>query len=295
MTPQLVDVPLPDGSATKISVFQNENAGNDLVILFPAMGVAASYYEVFAKELANKNIITITADLRGLGHSSIRPSSKSDFGFHEMLELEYREIIKKANALFPRSRKFIMGHSLGGILGSLYIGKYPADVNGLILTAACNIYYDGWSGFDKWKTLVATQAFAKIAGALGYFPGHRLGFGGKGAARVIKDWSYTARTGNYKVIGNDFDFESNLQKVMKPILAISFAKDELAPKKAVENLVGKFNLSTPITRHHLATINGSGKPYSHYNWVKNSSEVIALIDTWMEKVITPAKSSTFPV
>jgi len=281
MTPQIVDIPLPDGSATKISVFQKADVKNDVLILFPAMGIAASYYEAFAIALAQKNIIAITADLRGLGYSSIRPSAKSDFGFHEMLELDYRAIIRMSHELFPNSRIFLMGHSLGGILASLYSTKYPNDLHGLILTAACNIHYTGWSGFDKWKTLVATQAFAKIADALGYFPGHRLGFGGKGAARVIKDWSYTARTGNFKVLGNDFDFESNLRNVVKPVLALSFAKDELAPKKAVEKLLGKFNPSTPVTRHHLTTIKGSNKHYSHYNWVRSNEEVIGLIEGWL--------------
>lgn len=281
MTPRLVDIPLPDGSMTKISVFHPADAKNDVLILFPAMGIAASYYDAFAKALAEKNITAITADLRGLGHSSVRPSSKSNFGFHEMLNLDYREIIRKTHELFPNKRIFLFGHSLGGILGSLYVSKYPADLHGLILIAACNIRYDGWSGFNKWKTLAATQAFAKIAAALGYFPGHRLGFGGKGAARVIQDWSYTARTGNYKVAGDDFDFESNLRKVEKPVLALSFAKDDLAPQKAVEKLLGKFNPSANITRHYLATIKGGNKHYTHYNWVRSNEEVIGLMQEWL--------------
>lgn len=281
MHPQIIDLALPDGSHTKISLFQNADATKDVVLLFPAMGIAASYYDSFAKALAQKDIAAITADLRGLGHSSVRPSAKSDFGFHEILELDYRAVIRKAHELFPHNRIFLLGHSLGGILGSLYMSKYPADLHGLILIAACNIHYTGWSGFAKWKTLVATQAFAKIAGTLGYFPGHRLGFGGKGAARVIKDWSYTARTGNYKVLLNNFDFECNLQKVEKPVLAFSFAKDALAPQKAIEKLLGKFNTKANVTRHHFTTIGDSNKHYSHYNWVRSNEEVVGQIGQWL--------------
>src|SRR4051812_796685 len=114
MISNLTVVPLTDGSITKISIFQNDDEAKDVVILFPAMGVAATYYEPFAKTLAGKGIIAITADLRGLGHSSVRPSPKSNYGFHEMLELDYKGIIAKAHELFPGHRKFIMGHSLGG-------------------------------------------------------------------------------------------------------------------------------------------------------------------------------------
>lgn len=282
MNPRLIDIPLSDGSSNKITVFQNGES-KDVIILFPAMGVAASYYEPFAKALAEKGIIAITADLRGLGNSSIRPSSKSNFGFHEILELDYKGMITKAKELFPGSRVFIMGHSLGGILGSLYISKYPNDVSGLILTASCNIYYDGWSGLNKWKTRIATQVFAKVAGVLGYFPGHRLGFGGKGAARVIQDWAYTARTANYKVLSDDFDFEAALAVTKKPLIAISFDKDDLAPRKAVDRLAGKFKAGT-LTRHHLDKINGNGKFYSHFNWVKNADELSGLIKTWLTQL-----------
>lgn len=276
-----IDIPLPDSSATKISVFENGVNGNNVVILFPAMGVAASYYENFAKALSSRNSTVITADLRGLGHSSARPSPRSDFGFREMLELDYKGIISKAHSLFPGKRIYILGHSLGGILGSLYISKHPDKVDGLILIASVNIYYKGWRGFDRWKTLFGTQFFYLLSSVLGYFPGHRVGFGGKGAARVIKDWSYTARTGKYKVEGVDFDFEKKLKDVISPVLAISFSKDELAPLNAVENLLSKFNPQAVVTREHLENIQCSNKPYSHYNWVKNPNEVAERIAAWL--------------
>src|SRR5262245_30704178 len=96
MTSNLIETTLTDGSTTKFTVFQNDAPSKDVVILFPAMGVMASYYEPFAKALVEKNVIAITADLRGLGNSSVHPSPKSDYGFHEMLELDYKGIIKKA-------------------------------------------------------------------------------------------------------------------------------------------------------------------------------------------------------
>ncbi len=296
MDEQLIEVQLQDGSSTKVSVFEKSRNDGPVIILFSAMGTAASYYHPFAKALAEKGFTAIAADLRGLGHSSVRPGRKCDFGFNEMLELDYKGILEKAHLLFPGKKKFILGHSLGGILGSLYLSKYPGDADGIILTAACNIHYKGWSGFGKWRILLGTQFFNVASSILGYHAGNKLGFGGKGARGVIKDWSYTARTGKYSVKSSEHDFEKNLREINPKVLAISFSRDEFSPRKAVENLLAKFNPSSDITRKHLTDIGSTNKPYSHYNWVKNNEEVIELIAGWtvtaLRDGVSPLRGNT---
>jgi len=278
------DVPLPDGSSTKFTVFFNaENTAKAVFILFPAMGTPASYYEPFGKALAAKGVIAITADLRGVGHSSVHPRRGVDFGFNEMLELDYKSILEKADSLFPGKKKFIIGHSLGGILGSLFLSKYPKAADGLILIAACNIYYKGWTGYRRWWLLFGTQMMNFFAALFGYHAGNIVGFGGTGAKTVIKDWSYTARTGNYSVSNSSNDFEKSLKALKPNVLAFSFSHDILCTKKAVENLLAKFNPASNINHKHLVNT-PAGKPYSHYNWVKYNDEVIGLITDWIPKV-----------
>ena len=88
MEPQIIDVPLKDGSSNRISVFdQGNNKPGPVVLCFPAMGVAASYYKPLAEEMRDQGLIGITADLRGLGHSSVRPTRGVDFGYEDMLNL----------------------------------------------------------------------------------------------------------------------------------------------------------------------------------------------------------------
>lgn len=274
---------LADGSSTAISVFTNPDKRNSCAaIVFPAMGTPASYYHVFAEALAKKGITAVTADLRGIGNSSVRPGRGVDFGFHEMLELDYKGILQTADSLFPKRKKFIVGHSLGGILGSLYLSKYPHVADGLILIAACNIYYKGWNGFRRWWLLAGTQMMNALASLFGYHAGNIVGFGGTGAKTMIKDWSYTARTGNYAVRNSPHDFEKGLKSISPNILAISFSHDVFCPKAAVENLLAKFNPASKITHKHLTKM-AEGKPYSHYNWVKYNDEIIRLIDEWMKR------------
>lgn len=282
MNEQLIELKLADASSTKFSVFSNnETAAGAVCILFPAMGTPASYYHVFAKAMAEKGVACITADLRGIGNSSVRPKRRVDFGFNEMLELDYKSILEKTDALFPGKKKFIIGHSLGGILGSLYLSRYPKSVDGLVLIAACNIYYKGWDGLKKLWILFGTQLMNFFASLFGYHAGNIVGFGGIGARTVIKDWSYTARTGNYAARNSTHDFEKHLKSISPNILALSFKRDTLAPKKAVENLLSKFNPSSNITHTNLENIGSTAKPYTHYNWVKNNDEVTGLMVEWI--------------
>ncbi|HXH19431.1 MAG TPA: alpha/beta fold hydrolase [Chitinophagales bacterium] len=281
----LTEVALSDGSANKFTIFAHqENTSAPVFVLFPAMGTPASYYNVFAQELARQGVIVITADLRGIGHSSVRPKRGSDFGFREMIELDYKGILDKIHSLYPDNKKFIIGHSLGGILGSLYSSRFPGTIDGLILVAAVNIHYKGWSGASKWGLLVSTQFFRILASVAGYFPGDIVGFGGRGARTVIKDWSYTAQTGRYRVSNSRHDYEQKLKDVILPILAISFSADTYAPKRAVEKLLSKFHPASKIKHIHLTHISGSHKKYSHYNWVKNNAEVISIIRAWAESI-----------
>lgn len=282
MSGQLIEVRLADGSSTKFSVFANgERTSNAVCVLFPAMGTPASYYNVFAQALAEKGVICITADLRGIGNSSVRPKRGVDFGFNEMIELDYKGILEKVDSLYPGRRKFIIGHSLGGILGSLFVSKYPKAADGLILIAACNIYFTGWSGFRQLWILFGSQMMNFFASLFGYHAGNIVGFGGIGAKTVIKDWSYTARTGKYSVSNSNHDFERSLNGKSARVHAFSFSHDILAPRKAVENLLAKFNASSDITHRHLANVAPGDKPYSHYNWVKYNAEVTGMIVEWI--------------
>ena len=148
MEPQLIDVPLEDGSSNRISIFEaGTNPGVPIVVCFPAMGVAASYYQPLAKALCKQGIIAITADLRGLGHSSIRPKRNVDFGYEDMLNLDFQGVFELLSQKYPSNPVYVLGHSLGGQLGALYLSRHAQNANGLILVAACSVYYKGWSGF----------------------------------------------------------------------------------------------------------------------------------------------------
>ena len=247
MQTELITLELPDGSTNKITLLGNDfSTVQPLVVLFPAMGVKASYYQPFAEALAKKGNLVVTADLRGLGHSSVRPSRKTDFGYIEMLDLDYQTILYYLKGRFPDHPKFMMGHSLGGQLAALNLSRNPRGVKGLILIASCSVYYKGWKGMQGFKTLMGTQSMKVISSILGYLPGKKIGFGGTEAKSVIKDWSHQSKTGKYLPNHKDFDFEKGLSELKTPTLSISLEGDWMAPKQACENLYNKFHQEAPV-------------------------------------------------
>lgn len=277
---QLIDILNKDGSTSKIIHFPaNSNPSKSVIIIFPAMGVRGSYYESLAKKLSESGFEAIITDLRGNGNSSVRASKKNDFGYHEMLELDYKSILEKVKTTFPHKKIYALGHSLGGQLASLFSAKNANSFDGLILIACCSVYYKGW-GSRQIPTLVATQFFKFVSILLGYFPGKKIGFGGTEAKTVISDWSNQSRTGNYVIKNDDFDFEVALQKVEIPILAISFQADTYAPRRAVEHLLSKFGKNEKKKYIYLENDDPRSKNFSHFNWVKKPKEIVMLIEKW---------------
>ena len=274
-----ISIALQDGSTTKITVFGEADDG-PVFLVFPAMGVEASYYEPFATALAELGYTVITADLRGLGHSSVRPSKAVDYGYQQMLELDYRGIFDEVEARFPGRARYVIGHSLGGQLAALFLSRYPAEASGLVLIAACSVYYRGW-GWQQFPMLMVTQFYGAIAGAFGYFPGHRLGFGGKGSKTVLQDWSRQARTGRYEPTGADFDYEKALRGLQLSVLGMTIKGDNFAPHRAMAYLYQKFHPDAEVTHLHVSAAESGLPKLNHFNWARRPGYFVRRIVEWV--------------
>lgn len=279
-----IKISFPDGATTEASLFRASPKKEKAIIVgFPAMGVRAAYYEPFAKALSERGISCIFSDLRGLGTSSVRASRKSDFGYTQLLQ-DYDTIIQYVSSRFSNRPLFLLGHSLGGQVGSLYLSRYNNSIKGFIQIACCSVYYKGWKGNGQYRVLFFTQLANLIGQTLGYFPGHKLGFGGREARTVIKDWSKQGRSGNYILTEDDFDYESALLQIQIPLLSISIDRDWNAPQKAVEHLLQKFQAAT-IERQHVNGKEIGLEKLNHFNWAKTPDHFVKTIETWMTTLI----------
>ena len=90
-----------DGVSSRITIFRNSNLEAAVLVLMPAMGVNATFYEPLAHALVREGLNVVTVDLRGHGESSIRPGRDADFGYREMVRYDWPCIIARIKILFP--------------------------------------------------------------------------------------------------------------------------------------------------------------------------------------------------
>ena len=275
--PESLPIESSDGATVEARVFRGASEG-PVLLVSPAMGVPATYYDPLASALAARGRDVLVTDLRGTGTSSVRPGRDSDFGYVEMVTLDYPALVAAARARFPHRRLVLVGHSLGGQLGALHLAHHPHAFDALALVASCSIDYRGWPFPDSLRILASTQAAGLVARTLGHFPGHRLGFGGKQPKQMIVDWSAQGRTGRYEPKNAPIDFEAGLAHVRVPVLAVSIAGDSLAPPGAVDRLVRKMPRAS-LTRLHVEPEWKVARPNdAHFKWAREPAQLTRILD-----------------
>lgn len=250
---------------------------SSVILVAPAMGAVAKVYDLLLLSFAKKGQLALSFDLRGQGSSSLSPDRGVSFGYKEVLDYDFPAVINSINKKY-NVPIFLLGHSLGGQLFTLYSGTKRKEIKALMLVTTCSVYYKGWDGSERIKVLFFTQLFSVVGSLLGYFPGDKFGFGGTVSKGVIKDWSYQARTGKYEITNGSDNREELLKDVNIPVLSISFENDFLAPKKAVLNLLKKVPQANVTHRHH-----DDGK-FDHFSWLKRPSAIVQEIIDYMRSI-----------
>jgi len=281
-SPQSVEYCARDGTRASMLVFRADDPAAPVVVCLPAMGVRGGYYKEFAQALSRAGLHVITSDLRGVGSSSARASRTCDFGYGEILDLDLPALIETVNKCFPSNARLLLGHSLGGQLSALHLSAHEGVAQGVILVAACNVHYKGWSLRRRWRVLGTTILFRVMGRVLGYVPAGKFGFAGNEARTVAVDWSNNCWTGKYVIANSAHDYEQSLKRMARPVLAISFERDRLAPRKSVENFLGKLG-AAPVTARHFSRDHPGLENVGHFDWVKRPQVVVETIQKWINQ------------
>lgn len=257
----------------QLTVYAAAGPAAPVFLLQPAMGTKAGYYGRLAQALQAAGFTAVISELRGHEKSGGRRASRSyDFGYDEMVNEDLAQAVTAVRARFPEAPLYLLGHSLGGQLCSLYAAQHPGEVDGMVLIASAAIH---WRHYG-WRFLPLSQFFGVTARVVGHFPGKRVGFAGREARTVMADWARVARTGRFATGSPRVDREDELAKVDVPVLAISLTGDTFAPRKAVDALADKL-ASAEITRLHLTP----DEPTDHFKWVRRPETVVPTITDWL--------------
>lgn len=265
---------------TAANVWTCDDSSAPVVMFLPAMGVHAGYYDALGEALHTSGFHVVIGDWRHHGAGSVKPSSKVNYGYKELVREDCAQLVAFTRKHFPNNALLIGGHSSGGHVTALYSSLPGAGrIDGVFGIAAGAVYFRGWSGLQALRILALTQMAAGIATGLGYFPGKQVGFAGLEPKTQMRDWARNGRTGAFRLTGDDYDYDSALRHVTAPTLAISVADDEFAPPSAARALYDKFSAA----QRQYATLDPShfGRPrVGHLSWAKTPAPVADRLSEW---------------
>lgn len=254
-------------------------------VCLPAMGVAASFYAPFAQALARAaEGVAVLSDLRGQGESEALARRDERFGYQDIVEQDIPSLLSAIAAQFPGRPLYLVGHSLGGQLGSLAAVHAAPMLAGLILVASGTAHYRVWPKALRWRAGFAVHAICAVAALLPRYPGRRLGFGGNQSRRMMADWGYNARTGRYRCAGSRIDYEEALNDVVLPLLSVEIRADPVAPAGAATQLLAKL-ASCAIERLQIDGVTADAPWRRHFSWARSPDEVVAAIIAWVRPTL----------
>jgi predicted alpha/beta hydrolase len=257
-----------------------------LVVFLPALGTSVDSYRSMAKAWAGLGYRVATIELRGGKQNSVKDVRAHNFGYNEILNVDLASIVPRLRAEAAGQPFLLAGHSLGGQFALLYASRHPSEVDAVVLLAAGSNYYGAMPRGERFKRHFGLRAVRTIDQVLRFFPGDKLGFGGRQPLNMILDWTHEALTGRYRVIGNAADYDRDLGQLKAPVLMISLQGDTLVPKPSADYLARKLSQAR-ITQIELRT--EGGKVHQHFRWVTKPAPILAQVDQWIDTQFSIAK------
>lgn len=266
----------------KLTVDVPDQRSERTIVMLAAMGVPAKYYDTFAGELVK------------LGHPVVRvrwrdedrefPINNPKYGYADLAEVDAPAAVEWAREEFGED-PVVLGHSLGGQIATISHAS-AKPVAALVVIASGTNYWRG-SGL-RWALgvgIVSWLIAPIIVRIYGYWPGGRLGFGGRQGKGIISDWARLGRTGRFEPDHAKIDHESALREIDVPVLSLTIARDQYVSVGATEQLLKKMPGAAITREHWRPTERGQS---GHFHWVRAAKGPPQLVHSWLSEN-APAK------
>jgi predicted alpha/beta hydrolase len=280
---------LSDGASTVVEWFGEETTPKKgLVVFLPALGASVYVYRTMAEAWARLGYRIATVELRGGKQSSVKDVRAHNFGYNEILNVDLASIVPKLRAEAAGNRFLLAGHSLGGQFALLYASRHPSEVDAVVLLAGGSNYYGALPRGRRFARHLGVRAVRTIGQFLRFFPGEKLGFGGRQPLNMILDWTQEALTGRYRVQGDPADYNHDLKQLKARVLMVSLQGDTLVPRPSADYLAGKLTWAE-VGQIELRA--EDGKAYHHFRWLKKPDLVLAPVDQWIGAQVLSARTA----
>lgn len=252
-----------DGVDINVYLTPSELEGNtdQAILIAPALGVPAKFYDQFATYFAKCGFDVFTLDYRTVGPSGSEFPRLLDAGGHDLdTAIEY---------LAKKYRKVsYVGHSLGGQLLGLARSANKLDCSVFIASSipdTRNMVFK-----LRWQTRALKYFLLPFYRDKGLFPSRKLGLSSLDLpASIANDWGRWLRSRSYLFDHLTDEQLSCYRQVKIRILSSGFSDDDMAPQKNLEKLLAQYP-SAAISRsfHHIGSLES---PCGHLGFFKESS------------------------
>jgi predicted alpha/beta hydrolase len=237
----------------------------------PALGIAAKHYLGFADALAAHGIAVFIHEWRGHGSSTLRASRTQNWGYRELLLDDLPASDAAMCEALPGVPTLLGGHSLGGQLAACHLALSRGRADALWLVASGSPYWRVFPRPRGWGLPLAYQFLPWLAERYGALPGRRIGFGGKEARGVMRDWTRTGLSGRYAGDGIAQDIEAALAQVRTCVRSVRMHGDWLVPQASLDFLLAKMPQSQGS--HCVLDRATLGIGADHFEWIKRPQAV----------------------
>lgn len=285
----IVEVHLPDGSVSPVKVHRPENsAGKPLVVVWPGLGVGASYYGPLVEQIAERGFPAVCGELRGQGKNTATPSRSQRWGYHHMASADYPLTIRKVKAELGLAKDhptILLCHSMGGQIASVFLARPEArelGVGALYGVGSGSPHFPAFApptrGRVKWGSLF----MAAVGTIRGYWPGRIAGKEiagyGRQAMPHMAEWSRFSWTNKLdKLGGADMDYLAAQKEVSVPLLLTRYNNDNDCPIPSCEALARNLP-SAPV---QIEQFEGD---LGHNRWARNPGAVVDRLEKFAEEI-----------
>jgi predicted alpha/beta hydrolase len=277
--PSVHQVPAAGGTVTVEEYGRAHQDSGSTVVFLPALGVPLSYYGRFLATWADRGRHVLGVELRGGPQSPVSDLRRESFGYAHLVNDDLPAVF----ALDPVSaagKVVLVGHSLGGHLALLATASGAVQPSAVVtLATGTSSPASQRTGWGRARRRIGIVSVRTVIGVLGYWPGHRMGFGGRQPKGVMADWAYEGRHGRYRLAGDPTDYEAALARLEPPTLLIDLEGDRLVPPLAVTHLANR--LPPRVERRTLT----GDHARDHFTWARRRPELmIDEVDGWLAAI-----------
>ncbi|TMV06791.1 alpha/beta fold hydrolase [Ruegeria sediminis] len=207
------------------------------VVLNSATGVPRDYYAHFARWLAeNRGMACLTYDYRDFGHSLSGRLKDSPVTMADWALIDMPAARAEMRRRFPGAPLWVIGHSVGGMLGPVQPGI--EEIDRMICVCAGLVHH----GDHPWPYQALARMFwfghvPLLVRVMGFLPGRMVGFGADLPPQVYWQWRKwcTSRDSYLPEAGINLP-EPDWGRSAAPVDMIAFADDQVIPPKCVWRL-----------------------------------------------------------